>query len=104
MGNNRIGKFLRDPTLDRPTTEYFDVHFNDEYVRVSRETAERILTALGGNAPTRFLRVETITGSVVFIRSDAIFGLSESTRAQRAAERRFWRLLDDEREEDERDV
>jgi hypothetical protein len=103
MGKNRIGEFLRDPTLDRPTTEFFEVRFGDDSVRVSRETAARILAALGGNAPPRFVRVETITGSVAFIRTDTIFGLCECTRAQRAAQRRIWKQLDEEREEDEKD-
>ncbi len=103
MGNNRIAEFLRDPTLDRPTTDFFIVRFGDDSAPVSRETAARILAALGGDAPPRFLRVETITGSVAFIRTDTIVGLHESTRAQRAARRRMWKQLDEELEEDEKD-
>ena len=49
------------------------------------------------------LRVETLSGSVVFIRTDAIVFVRESTRAQRKAEERFWKMLDDEESEDDED-
>jgi hypothetical protein len=57
---------------------------------------------LRGEAP-RILRVETITGSVAYVRSDRIVSLLESTPAQRAATRRMWKMLDEERERDEDD-
>jgi hypothetical protein len=78
------------------------VVFDSEEIRVSRETAARILAALRGEAP-RILRVETITGSVAYVRSDRIVSLLESTPAQRAATRRMWKMLDEERERDEDD-
>ena len=102
MDKNRIEEFFRDPTLEQPTGHFFTVGIDCEEIRVSPETAARILAALGGPAP-RFLRVETITGSVAYVRTDRIVSLLESTPAQRAAMRRMWKLLREEREEDDDD-
>jgi len=103
MGKNRIETFLRDPTLERPQTDFYRVRLQGESIFVNRETATRILAAVCGPGPPKIIRCETITGSVVYVRSDTVMLVHESTRAQRDAERRLWKDLDDE-EEDPRDV
>lgn len=102
MGKNRLEEIFRDPTLETPPADHFVVRHQWGGFCVTREMATRILTAISGQGPSRMLRVETITGSVVFIRTDAIVFVRESTRAQRKAEERFWKMLDDE-EKDEDD-
>ena len=101
MGKNRLQEIFRDPTLDAPPTDHFVVRHRWGGFCVSREMATRILTAISGHDPARMLRVETITGSVVFIRTDAIAFVRESTRAQRRAEERLWKMLDDEEQDDD---
>ena len=103
MGKNRLEEIFRDPTLETPPTDHFVVRHRWGGFCVTREMATRILTAISGLGPARMLRVETITGSVVFIRTDAIVFVRESTRAQRKAEERFWKMLDDEESEDDED-
>ena len=103
MGKNRLEEFFRDPTLDSPPAEYFRVRLPWESIFVDRATATRILAeALGREAP-KLIRCETITGSVVYIRTNTVMMVHESTPAQRRAERRLWKLLDDEEEEEKPD-
>ena len=103
MGKNRLEEIFRDPTLETPPTDHFVVRHRWGGFCVTREMAARILAAISGHGPARMLRVETLTGSVVFIRTDAIVFVRESTRAQRKAEERFWKMLDDEESEDDED-
>jgi hypothetical protein len=100
MGTNRIEKHFRDPTLERPQMDYYRVRLPWESFFVTRETAARILAAVGGSGPPRVIRCETITGSVVYVRTDTVVLVTESTRAQREAERRLWKELDGEEEQD----
>ncbi len=99
MGTNRLDDVFRDPTLERPATDYYRVRIEPHgYLSVTRDTAARILAALiDENAPT-LIRCETIGGSVAWVRADAVLYVQESTRAQRDAERRFWKEIDDEDE------
>jgi len=100
MGTNRIEKCFRDPTLERPQMDHYRVRLLWESFFVTRETAARILAVVSGNGPPRVIRCETITGSVVYVRTDTIVLVTESTRAQREAERRLWKELDDEEDQD----
>lgn len=103
MSNNRIEQCFRDPTLDHPQTNYYRVRLPWESILVNRETAARILAAASGFGPPKMIRCETISGSVVYVRTDTIMLVHESTSAQRDAERRLWKALDDEEEEEEED-
>jgi hypothetical protein len=99
---NRMREYFRDPTLEQPTTEsYYVVRIPWDSFVVGREDAARILAAIGGfDAPT-VVRCQTVTGSVVYVRSDVILYVRECTRAQRDAERRFWKEIDEEMDSDE---
>ena len=100
MGKNRIEEHFRDPTLDHPQMDYYRVRLPWESFLVTRETAARILTAVSGNGAPIVIRCETITGSVVYVRTDTVVFVAECTKAQREAERRFWKTWDDEEEDD----
>ena len=101
MGQNRMEKYFRDPTFDRPTTDFYRIRLEWESIYVNEENAARILAATRGAGPPTIVRLENITGSVVYVRSDTVVLVHESTRAQRDAERRLWKELDDEEEKDE---
>jgi hypothetical protein len=101
MGENRIETYFRDPTLDRPSTDFYRVRLEWESIYVTEESVSRILSVIGGHGPPAIVRCETITGSVVYIRSDTVVLVHESTRAQRDAERRLWKELD--KEDDDND-
>ena len=101
MGKNRLEEFFRDPTLDSPPAEYFRVRLPWESIFVDRATATRILAEAAGHEAPKLIRCETITGSVVYIRTNTVMMVHESTPAQRRAERRFWKILDEEEEQDE---
>jgi len=104
MGENRIETYFRDPTLDRPTTDFYRVRLEWESIYVNEENAAKILAVTSGNGPPKVIRCETITGSVVYIRSDTVALVHESTKAQRDAERRLWKELDKEDDDDNLDL
>lgn len=102
MGKNRMDDLFRDPTLERPTTDYYRVRLEPHgYLYVDRDTAARILTALCSPGAPKMIRCETVGGSVAYVRADSILYVQESTRPQRDAERRFWKEIDDEDEDEE---
>ena len=103
MGKNRLEEFFRDPTLDSPPAEYFRVRLPWESIFVDRATAARVLAETNGRDAPKLIRCETITGSVVYIRTDTVMMVHESTPAQRRAERRLWKLLDDEEDQEKDD-
>lgn len=103
MGENRIQEFLRDPTLESPAPDYFEVRLPWCALAVRRETAERIVEALLARDSSRWFRVETVTGSVVVLRAEDVIYVREWSRGQRASERHFWKKIDEEDENDEFD-
>lgn len=100
MDKNRLEELFRDPTLERPQTDYYRVRLEHHCsLCVTRETAARILAAVSSPGPPTLVRCETVAGSVAYVRTDTVLLVQESTRAQREAERRFWKEIDDEDEE-----
>jgi len=100
---NRIRKHFRDPALEEPATDFFVVRVPFERLVVAREQAERLLAAMTTYQPPSVVRCQTIYGSVVFIRPETVLYVRECTKAQRDAERRFWKEIDDEDEDDDGD-
>ena len=98
---NRMHEHFRDPTLESPATDYYVVRIPWDSFVVGREDAARILAALSGFEAPTVIRCQTVSGSVVYVRSDAIMYVRESTRAQRDAERRFWNEIDQEDSDEE---
>lgn len=66
----------------RPQTDFCRVRLPWESIFVNRETAARILAAASGFGPPKIIRCETIAGSAVYVRTDTIMIVSESTKAQ----------------------
>jgi hypothetical protein len=100
MGENRIETYFRDPTLDCPSTDFYRVRLEWESIYVTEDSASRILSVINGNGPPTIVRCETITGSAVYVRTDTVVLVHESTKAQRDAERRLWKELESEDEEE----
>ena len=103
MGTNRMEEFLRDPTLEQPAMDFFEVRLPWTTLRVRREAAGRLLRAMQSFDTNTVVRVETVTGSVVYVRPEFVVLLQESTAAQRTAERKLWKALDDEDEQEDYD-
>jgi len=94
METNRIEEVLRDPSLEEPTLAYHEVRLPWQSLCVRPEVAARVLAAVQGIHRTDWVRVETVTGSVVFVRTEHVVFVREWTPAQRASERKFWDALD----------
>ena len=93
---NRMEEYFRDPSLETPRMDYFVVRTPWDSFRVDRETAEAILCALARRGGPSLIRCQTIHGSVIHLRTDRIVSVHECTRAQRDAQRRFWKEIDEE--------
>ena len=98
---NRMGPFFRDPALEQPATDYFVVRLPFERFVVARREAERLLAAMTAFRTPSVVRCQTIYGSVVFIRPETVLYVRECTRAQRDAERRFWKEIDEEEDDED---
>ncbi|MCG6987903.1 MAG: hypothetical protein LJF06_06960 [Gemmatimonadetes bacterium] len=96
MVRNRIEELLRDPSLEEPSLDYHEVRLPWRAFVVRREVAERLMEAILGFERPEWMRVETITGSVVFLRTADVIYVQEWTKAQRASERRFWKAIEEE--------
>lgn len=96
MGQNRIGEFVRDPTFESPSLDYFEVRMPWVTFAVTRASAEQILAAMTGFELTPWVRAETVSGSVIWVRTEAVVYVREWTGAQRASEESFWKQIEAE--------
>jgi hypothetical protein len=96
MGQNRIQEFVRDPTLESPSLDYFEVRMPWVTFAVTRASAERIVAAMTGFELTPWVRAETVSGSVIWVRTEAVVYVREWTGAQRASEDSFWKQIEAE--------
>lgn len=101
MAENRVAEWLRDPTFETPSMDYFEVRMPWVSFAVTREAAERILEAIVGLDRQEWVRAETVAGSMVHIRTEAVVFVREWTAAQRAAEERYWHEMEKERQEEQ---
>lgn len=99
MGKHRLVQLLRDPTLEQPSLEYFEVRLPWQSFAVRRETAERVLEASFGFERAEWVRLETVGGSVAWVRTEHVVFVREWSSAQRESERQFWKQIDEEYEE-----
>ncbi|HSM04150.1 MAG TPA: hypothetical protein VK858_06000 [Longimicrobiales bacterium] len=104
MNENRIEAILRDPTLEQPTLTYHEVRLPWQSFFVRPEAAARVLEAIQGLDRSDWVRVETVTGSVAFVRTVHVVYVREWTPAQRESERQFWDALDAEQKQPEDDA
>lgn len=96
METNRIEEILRDPTLEQPTLTYHEVCLPWMSVLVRPEVAERVIEAVYGLHRAEWVRVETITGSVVHFPTEYVVFVREWTPAQRASEVTLSKALQEE--------
>ena len=68
---------------------------------MTRRSAERVIDALVGFERADWVRIETVSGSVLYLKTEAVVYVREWTRAQRETNRKFWKEIDKEDEEDE---
>jgi hypothetical protein len=101
MAENRIDELLRDPTLESPTLDYYELRVQGGAFPVTRRSAERVLEALIGFERADWVRIETVSGSVLYLKTEAVVWVREWSRQQRDTNRRFWKEIDKEDEEDE---
>jgi hypothetical protein len=101
MEENRTQEILRDPTLEQPTLTYHEVRMPWQSFFVRSEVAARVMAAVQGLHRTDWVRIDTVTGSVAFVRTEHVVFVREWTPEQRASERTFWDALDAERAEDD---
>jgi len=99
MDENQMQEILRDPTLEQPTLTYHEVRLPWQSFFVRPEVAARVMAAVQGLHRTDWVRIDTVTGSVAFVRTEHVVFVREWTPDQRASERTFWDALDAERAE-----
>ncbi len=99
MDENRMQEILRDPTLEQPTLTYHEVRMPWQSFFVRSEVAARVMAAVQGLHRTDWVRIDTVTGSVAFVRTEHVVFVREWTPEQRASERTFWTALDAENAE-----
>jgi hypothetical protein len=99
MDQNQIQEILRDPTLEQPTLTYHEVRLPWQSFFVRSEVAARVMAAVQGLHRTDWVRIDTVTGSVAFVRTEHVVFVREWTPEQRASERTFWNALDAENAE-----
>ena len=98
MTQNRIQQLLRDPTLEQPALDYYEVRLPWQSFAVRREVAERVMEATRGLERDEWVRIETVGGSVAWVRTEHVVFVREWSSAQRESERRFWAQIDSEYE------
>ena len=84
-----------------PGPEYYVLRSTQWTLLVSRETARCVLRQLQRWRPPRWIRVVDVSGSEVWLPTESIQILVESTPDQRASDRALRRLLDAEESETE---
>ncbi len=98
---NRIRAFLEVPEDRRPGGDYFVVSGCFGTFYVSRETAHAVERSLD-RAWRPWVVFRDLSGSRIRVRRKLVYGVFESTAAQRRQDREFWRALQDETEADQR--
>jgi hypothetical protein len=97
---NRLKQFLgQSPEPERPD-DYYEIEWKYERFPVTKDTALEVVRCLAENPLPQWITFRDLTGAQHRIRASKISRISESTVAQRAAEREFSRAR---REEDRRD-
>ena len=94
--NNRIQHLLQGRAEPPPPRDYVVVSGEFGHVMVTRETAQALRASLARVVPPRWVELRSVFGASWRVRTRAILTISESTVAQRAAMREFWRQLDAE--------
>ena len=99
---NRLKDFFEEPQSPEGNDDYHAVDTRCDLFIVSRATAEEIERLLEHRPPPPWIFFHDLVGARQMIRSADVNSISESTAAQRAARREFWRARKLEDKKDRR--
>lgn len=98
---NRLTEYL-DPLEPEPPDDYYEIRSYFGFCVVSRETASEIERCLDQLPPPRWIVFCDLSGSRHRVQTPLIYRITESTAAQRAADRAFDRARRLEEKQDRR--
>ncbi|MGH7461533.1 MAG: hypothetical protein ACREMA_10965 [Longimicrobiales bacterium] len=96
MVMNRLASYVKQSRGPPPGPEFYIVRSSGWTLLVSRETARAVLKQLNRWLVPRWIRVVDVSGSEIWLPSQSIEVLVESTPEQRAQDRTLRRKLDEE--------
>jgi hypothetical protein len=99
---NRLKNFFGDPHRPESQDDFYEIERRFRDFAVSRETAMEVERKLDQLPPPRWIVFRDLNGSRHRILADQISRISESTAAQRAADRAFDRARRLEERQDRR--
>jgi hypothetical protein len=99
---NRLEDYLRDPQEPEHRNDFFEIESHYDTFAVSRETAIEVELWLDQLPPPRWIVFRDLTGARQRILAAQIYRISESTAAQRCADREFRRARRLEEKKDRR--
>lgn len=97
---NRLAKYVEEPEDEKPEGDFWEVSGEAGWFYVTRETAHRLSRLLARRRPPRWLCFTDIFGAEVQVLTKEVSRISQSTAAQRAAERRFRKARQEEEKAD----
>ena len=99
---NRLEEFFREPSEPERTDDFFEIESFCNAFAVSRETALEVQRLLDQVPSPRWVTFRDLVGAQHRVLVRLIYRISESTAAQRAAEREFHRARRLEEKKDRR--
>ena len=99
---NRLEDLFRDPQEPERTDDFFEIQAHYNCFAVSRETALEVERRLDQRPPPRWIAFHDLSGSRHRILGRLIHRITESTAAQRTADREFDRARRLEEKKDRR--
>ena len=97
---NRLEDYFADPPEPESERDFFEIETHYDYFAVSRETAAEVERRLDQLPPPRWIAFRDLAGAWHRVVTAHVYRVSESTAAQRAARRAFYRAR---RQEDKAD-
>lgn len=88
---NRLLDYFEDPQEPEGQKDYFEIETPYDYFAISRETAMEVERRLDQLPPPRWIAFRDLAGAWHRVLAGSVYRVSESTAAQRAARRAFYR-------------
>ncbi len=88
---NRLEDYFADPQEPESEGDFFEIETPYDYFAVSRETAVEVERRLDQLPPPLWFAFRDLTGAWHRVVTAHVYRVSESTAAQRAARRAFYR-------------
>ena len=99
---NRLKDFFSEPSGEEPANDYWQIETHCDSFAVSLATAQEVERALERKRAPKWVTFQSLTGSRHRLRTRLIERVSESTAAQRAVSRAFYRARKLEAKADKR--